>query len=360
MRADGPGRLPLVSLALLCLVPLCAQAPLFTDGPGFGGSKVFSDGINPLGNSARYDQPLPGWYFTYLDGDQRAKDNKSIVADAGSGDAAVASAALARLKDAPWAMRTRAYGFATVKEGVHCAFTREELNGALAHPDLDPTRLGSTAALALNGTTLDGRRVTVDRMSFGSASAQNGTSFGGSLRLERWSMGQRSAARNPGPDQFALSGVDDDLLGFKQSGVKTLTYSMDLGFSTELAQGLRMGVTVDQLNSKRLWDVSLKPQFRAGLQFDLGGAAKLSLESDINGTERMPFPVKQQASAASLRISTSPAVAFILGLERRKVGDSTVNRGGISLQLRTPSFLLGLGFQLGQDSPLKGATLMVN
>ena len=32
---------------------------LFLDGSTFGGSKVFSEGVNPLGNSARFDQPQP-------------------------------------------------------------------------------------------------------------------------------------------------------------------------------------------------------------------------------------------------------------------------------------------------------------
>ena len=37
-----------------------AQTPLFTDGPAFGGSKVFSEGMNPLGNPARFDRRPPG------------------------------------------------------------------------------------------------------------------------------------------------------------------------------------------------------------------------------------------------------------------------------------------------------------
>lgn len=356
----NPHRLPSRLLLILsaCLLPLGAQTPLFTDGPAFGGSKVFSEGRNPQGNSARIDQAAPGWYMTYVDGSVRALDNKSILSDCLAPDAAAVAAALARLDKAPWALKTKGYGLAGIKDGASFAYTREEFNGVLASADLDPTRLG--ANLGLNGTTFMGRRVTVDRLSFGGGGSQNGTSFGGNLRMERWTRGSRTGALNPGGDQIPLASVENGLYTFTETQDKTLSYSMDLGYCIEVAQGLRLGVTVDQLNPKHLWDVYLRPQFRAGLQFDLGATTKLSVESDINAVERMPFPVKQQTSSASLRFSTSPEVAFLLGAERRKIGDATVTRGGITLQLRTAAVLIGIGIQIGQDSPLKGATLMVN
>jgi hypothetical protein len=337
-------------------LPLCAQTPLFTDGPAFGGSKVFSEGRNPLGNSARYDQSPPGWYFTYLDGDQRAQDNKAALQNVGSTD----PLALAKLQDAPWAQRARAFGIASIKDSAHFAYTREELNSMTAFPDLDPTHLGSFNALLLNGTTVLGRRSVVDRLSFGGSSAQNGTSLGGSLRIEQWRNGTQTAALNPAGDQLPMSDLDTSLLGYRTTNEKTLSYSLDMGFTMELAQGLRIGLTADQLNPKHLWDVYLQPQFRAGLQFDLGTIAKLALEGDVNAAARMPFPEKQQTASASLRFAAGPAVALILGAERRKLGESVVTRGGVTLQLRTAAFLLGVALQVGQDHPLRGATLMVN
>jgi hypothetical protein len=348
-----------LALALGAFAPLAAQTPLFTDGPAFGGSKIFSEGRNPLGNSARYDQPQGGYYFTYLDGDNRAQDNKSSLQGAVSADAVAASAALAKLKDAPWAQRSRAFGFASIRNTVHFAVVREELNGLTAVPDLNPADLGSNAALLNNTTQVNARRAVVERMSFGGGSSTNGTGFGASLRLERWSMGARTGALNPWPGAASLSEAES-LLGYTGTQNRTLTYAMDMGFVTELAQGLRLGVTVDQLNPKVLWEVHLKPQFRAGLQIALGPSTSLSMESDINGVEKMPFPVKQQTTSASLRFETSPAVALVLGAQRRKLGDAAVTQGGITLQLRTPSLLVAVGLQLGQDRPLRGATAMVN
>ena len=116
----------------------------------------------------------------------------------------------------------------------------------------------------------------------------------------------------------------------------------------------------DQLNAKRLWDVDMRPQYRASLQIDMGPNTRLTLESDINAAERMPLPVKQQTGAASLRYQVSPSVIFTLGGERKKIGDAAEIMVGASLQLRTSSFLVSFGFQAGQDRPLKGLSLMVN
>src|SRR5512146_10654 len=80
--------------AALGLVPVSAQTPFFLDGTATGGSKVFSEGMNPLGNCARFDQPQqPATYFTYLDGDQRAQDNKTAMDDLGVGGSHVTATA---------------------------------------------------------------------------------------------------------------------------------------------------------------------------------------------------------------------------------------------------------------------------
>jgi hypothetical protein len=359
------------------LLPLAAQTPLFNDGTAFGGSRVFSEGINPLGNPARFDQPLPGWYMSFVDGDQRAQDNKAILQDTLSPDATIVSAALARLKDAPYALRTRAYGITGVKEGTNFGFTREEFHSALAFTDLDPLHLGSAVHLAGDGTPtgpgnatyLDARRAIVNRLHFGGGTLSAGTSAGFNLRIEQWSMGTITPYlnQNAGVYTFSSAGnfpftysADDLAMGYATTTMKTLTIALDGGFTTELAQGLRVGVMVDRLNAKRLWDVDLKTQYRGALQIDLGPNTLLTVESDVNAVARMPFPVKQQSSSASLRYQVSPAVIFLVGAERRKIGDASVTRAGATLQLRTQSMFVAFGFQAGQDRPMKGLALMVN
>jgi hypothetical protein len=344
-------------LAVAAAAPLCAQTPLFNDGAAFGGSKVFSEGVNPLGNSARTAGAPAGCYFTWLDGDQRAKDNRSILDAAATADAAAASAALQRLDGARWGQRTRAYGIEYLKDGTSLGYTRENINGVLAHADLAPAHLGS--GLGANTSYLDGRRDTVDRINIGGGSpAQNGATFGGQMRIERWAMGQQQVAFDPAGNGFGTP--ESSIMGNTGTSVHTLTYALDLGMVYELTQGVRLAATVDQLNSKTLWDVHLKPQVRAGLQLDLGPGTKVSVEGDLNSVEKMPFPVKQQTAGASLRYAVSSSAVLLLGAEQRKVDGVSVTRGGATLQLRTSSLLIALGFQAGQDRPMKGATLMVN
>ena len=63
---------------------------------------------------------------------------------------------------------------------------------------------------------------------------------------------------------------------------------------------------------------------------------------------------------SALRLSSALAAALLVGVERRKIDDVSVTRGGATLQIRTSSLLLAIGFQAGQDRPMKSATLMVN
>ena len=352
------------------VLPLAAQTPLFNDAPAFGGSKVFSEGINPLGNPARFDRAPAGWYLAYVDGDQRAQDNRTLFQDTTSGDPAVVTAALDKLKDAPWAQRTRAYGLVATKDATSFGFTREEFHTVTAHPDLDPAHLSSGSALQNNASYVDGRRAIVNRVHFGGGALASGTAAGFNLRIEQWSLGLTQPFLNqlpPGVYTFAPGGAfpfryaaDDLALGYATTDRKSLMVALDAGFTTELAQGLRVGVTADQLNGKRLWDVTMNPQYRGALQLDLGINTQLTLESDINGAMRMPFPVKQQSTSASLRYQVSQAVIFLVGGERRKIGDASVTRLGVTLQLRTARMFLAVGFQAGQDKPLKGLSLMVN
>jgi len=337
----------IVFVASAVCAPLWAQTPLFTDGPAFGGSKVFSEGMNPLANPARFGQAPTGYYFSFVDGDQRAQDNKSLLAATTGGDPAT----LPALANAPWAQRTRAYGLSSAKNGANLALTREEFNSMLFTPDpLAPS--------------MDGRRATVDRLSVGGGGpAQQGstTAMGVNLRVERWAAGEIFQPYNSAtPGALNFASAESDMLNGTGTSNRSWNLALDAGLVLEMAQGVRLGVTADQINPKHLWDVYLQPQFRAGLQLDLGQLAKLSLESDLNSVERMPFPVKQQASAASLRFGVSTAAALLVGVERRKIEDASVTRAGATLQIRTSSLLLAIGFQAGQDRPMKSATLMVN
>jgi hypothetical protein len=356
-------RPPLVrfALAAAACASLSAQAPLFNDGTALGGSKVFSEGMNPLGNPSRYGAAPTGYYFSWVDGDQRAKDNKSILRDAASADTAAASSALNRLADAPWALRTRAFGFSAVKDGNAFGLSREILNGMAANVDRTAGHLGS--GLAGNTSTVTGRRARVDRLVFGGGGAMekgSGSGFGIDLRVERWAYGGETQAYNlAGPGAAGFGSVEGDFMDSHGTSVRSWNVGMDLGMVLELAQGVRIGLTADQLNAKRLWDVHLRTQYRAGLQLDLGAQTKISLESDINAVQRMPLPVKQQTASASLRYAISPSATLLVGAERRKLETGAVTRAGVTLQIRTSALLMGFGFQAGQDRPLKGVTFMV-
>jgi hypothetical protein len=352
------------AIASAVCAPLLGQTPLFTDGTAFGGSKVFSEGMNPLGNPARYAQAPSGWYFSFVDGDQEAKDCESNLSSAASQDPVAASNALGNLANGPWAQRTRAYGLQNIKKGASLALTREECNGLVAYPDLSPSHLGSQSALGLNTSTLQGRRAVVNRLSLGGGGPlQQGstTALGLSLRVERWSDNELAEVYNAaGPGAPAFGSAAADLLGGHATSARGWNFGLDAGAVLELTQGVRLGLTAYQLNEKHLWGVDLQPQFRAGLQLDLGSSASVALEGDLNSAQRMPFAVKQQSNSASLRYAISGSAIVILGVEQRKLGADSVTRGGATLQIRTESLLLALGFQLGQDRPLKSASLMVD
>ena len=348
------------------LLPLAAQTPLYNDGTQFGGCKVFSQGLNPLGNPSRFDQAPDGWYLTVIDGDQRASGNDTSLQNTTSADPVAVSNALAQLADSPWALRTRAYGITGVKGGMNFGFSREEFHSMVAYPDLDPAHLGTAALLqTMNSSWVDGRSTKVDRLNFGGGGNTSGTSVGYNVRLESWQMGTITPfLKNPAggftPSTFPYQSINDYVMGYGTTTEKSLNWALDVGFTTEVAQGLRIGAMVDQLNHKLLWDVDLKPQVRGALQIDLGPNTQVTVEGDINGVERMPFPVKQQSSSASLRYQVSPSVIFVVGGERRKIDGDLATRLGATLVLKTSAILLSIGFQAGNDRPLKGLALMVN
>ncbi len=80
----------------------------------------------------------------------------------------------------------------------------------------------------------------------------------------------------------AFGSVEPDFMDNHATSLHSWNFGVDLGMVLEISSGVRLGLTADQLNPKRLWDVTLRPQYRAGLQLDLGPQTKLSLEGDLN------------------------------------------------------------------------------
>jgi hypothetical protein len=353
---DMPMRKHLAPLCL-ALAALPASAQAFPDSPAFGGSKVFSLGLNPLGNTARFDQALPGWYLGTWSGDLKPKDQtKALDALAGAlgGDTFGFGGAFARLNDNPWALRDRSFGLVMAQTGgVHGSITRQEMSSLLASPDQDPAHRGSTAALALNATSFDLRRSVVSRVVLGAGSIQEGVAYGYSLRLEDWRLGQATAALNPLPGQLAI-GDPKTLLDFKQTDRKVIAATVDVGAIMELTQGIRLGGMVDRLVPRTIGDVKEQPQARVGLQLDLGSFAQFGVESDLNEAARMPYVAKQRTMSASLRIAANPTVQLLLGGERRTLAGLSTQAYGATLFIRAGSFLVGAGMQIGQDRPLVG------
>lgn len=327
-----------------------AQMPLFLDGTAMGGSRVFSEGLNPLGNCARFDkaQPQPAFYATIIDGDQQSKGHRDVLDDMGVGGAPVPVTAdhLDRLSDAPWALRGRSFGVAYIARTGNTSFTHETFRSTLAH-------------MAGANTFVDVRHSTVDRAAVGIGSTEQGTGLGFGLRLERWRVGDRRQYVTPGAGEVALSGGPDPF-SFDRLSDSALTVALDAGFIYELASGLRIGGTLDRLNQKHLWDVYERPQLRVGIQSDLGTKAQVSFEMDVNKAERMPFPVAQRTVSVSLRVQPTPDWTLLFGVERKQVGDVAVLRGGATVMVRTRALTVGMGLQVGEDRPLKGLTMAVN
>ncbi|MBK8791660.1 MAG: hypothetical protein IPN59_00670 [Holophaga sp.] len=306
-----------------------AQTSLFNDGPAFGGSRVFSEGLNPLGNAARFDRPATGTYLSWTQGDAGGKETLEALK---TGDLA----ALGGLADNSWGLRTRAYGISYADKGVHSSYTHEEMTAALVNPNL-----GAPAP-----NTLALRRAVVDRTCVGAGSFDRGSGYGIVMRIERWRMGSQGAqAPTPG---------SQDYLAFTGTQTTTTLVTFDLGYTLEIAQGIRFGATADRLLARHFGDVYEGPLFRAGFQVDLGSIAQLSVDSDINRAMRMPFPIRQRVTTASLRLMPSPILTLAFGAERRSLGGEPLIRGGVSLFLNSPTWRLGAGFQFSQERPMMG------
>jgi hypothetical protein len=114
-------------------------------------------------------------------------------------------------------------------------------------------------------------------------------------------------------------------------------------------------VQASRLTARRLGDVEEGPQYRAGVQIDMGRAVQLTAEKDVNAAARLPFPEPQRSEAASLRIRANGAVALSVGAERRIVGGASSVRGGAAVWLTGKKHHIGAGFQLGGEGQPWGA-----
>ena len=324
-------------LFLLASGMVGAQTPIFNDGAAFGGSRVFSDGLNPLGNSARFDRPATGTYLSWIQGNEGSKDTFEALKTIG--DPTLIGRNLGALADNSWALRTRSFAVSYAEKGVHTSYTHEETTAALAKPNL-----GSP-----NASAVDLRRAVVDRTCVGAGSFDQGSGYGILMRVERWRLGQATQPLNPGGGQGA-----QDFLAFSDTQTTSTLVTFDLGYTLELMQGIRFGATVDRLLPRHFGDVYEGPQFRAGFQMDLGTMAQVSVDSDINKAMRMPYPVRQRITTASLRLMPNPTLTLTLGAERRSVGGQPQIRGGVSLFVNSPTWRIGAGIQISQERPMMG------
>ena len=334
-------------LIFLAALPACAQS--FADGTSFGGSSVFSEGENPRANPARYDLLPSGWYFGMDFGDLKPRGAEIAAEDLAQAESSGAGlrAALSRLASKPWAIRERTAGLAWAQEGgIRFGYTHEDLRGAFASVDLNA-----------DNATLDARQAVVDRLYAGAGSAAGRSALGFTVRLERVRYGVETFALQPQTGQATLGDPSAPLDGVGAPSRKTVA-TLDAGYLVDLSEHARVGFTLDRLTSSRFGDLKEDPQARAGLQVDAPGALRIAFESDLNGAERLPIPVKRRITALSLRMELSPTAFVTAGAERRKYDGAPASTviGG-AFHWRMAPLVLSLGLRFGDDRPLAAAAL---
>lgn len=343
-----------LGLALLAAtLPAAAQGAL--DGPSFGGSRVFSEGLNSLGNPARFDRCLPGWYFSALDGDLKAKGSQGALE--GLAKDADPTASLRDLAGAPWASRTTGYGVTLTQAGLHGAIARERWNGLTAAVDRDPAHLDT--GIALNTSTAEVVRADVERVVLGAGSAEGRSGYGFAVRVERWTVFRTTAALHPGPGQEALA-RGPALLDATGPGQAALDVNLNGGYVTELGGGLRFGLLGDHLLPRTVAGVAQRAQVRAGFMLDLGSSTQISVEGDLNEAARLPLTVPAKSLSGSVRLGFGPALGLSFGAERRTLGGSAATAAGATLYWKLPALTLGFGFRFSEDAPLKALLVRVN
>ncbi len=328
--------------ALACLTllsPLAAQS--FGDGPAFGGSVAFSEGLSLRGNPARYDQAQPGWYLSWEGGDDKARDAKEA-----SDRFALAPSAetLRALSDHPYAERRQAYGLALASQGgLYLAFGRDFTTGVRVLGD----------ATTPTASQMEVGRMARTRMVMGAGSMTDGQAYGFSFGVERLETGRLLRP---------LEATTPAGSGLAYEGTTRTNTALTLGFGAQftLVQALKLAVAGDRLLPRTFNGVRERPQFRAGLSLDLGPTTALVVESDVNTAQRLPLPVDQRTAAASLRMTFSPALSGKVGAERRTVDGQATTLVGAALTLRSAPLHVTFGFQFGNDRPMKGLAVKVD
>ncbi|HEU4952765.1 MAG TPA: hypothetical protein VFT46_12520 [Holophagaceae bacterium] len=337
------------ALLVFLLAALPAAAQSFTDRPALGGSSVFSEGLDPAGNPARFDRATRGVYLGGDLGDLKPRGEAQALEDlvGAGGDPARLAPALQALEDRPWALRERAYGLAWAGAGgLRFGYSREDLRGSFA--TVDPASLTAT---------LDARQAVVDRLYAGAGSLAGTTAFGFKVRLERVRFGQATFATAPGPGQRLLADPQAPLDGVDRTGSVT-SATLDLGLVQDLGRRARFGLTLDRLAGRWFGDLHEQPLGRAGLQVDLGPSLQLAVESDLNAVERLPLPVKRRVASASLRLALSGRSFLTVGGERRRYADGPASTIlGAALHLQLSPLQVALGFRFDDDRPFAAAAL---
>ncbi|HJW08997.1 MAG TPA: hypothetical protein VJ483_05135 [Holophagaceae bacterium] len=340
-------------LALGLAAPLAAQS--YGEGTPYGGSKVFSEGLDPMGNPAHFDLLPGGIYLGFEAGDLKpwsTVDADRLFRDAfAASDAGAQDRALDHLAAKPWAQRRRAFGLQWALEGgLRLGYGHGDLRGGRAQVDLVHTG----AALPQNGTVVEAARFGVDRLMAGVGSQAGPWGTGFSARLERVRFGQEVLALHPAAGQAPLADPTEALEGGTEDQ-KAWAFSMDFGLTRELNDWIRAGLTLDRILPRSFGPVRERTQARLGLQLDLAPLVQLALEGDLNAAARMPLPQKQRVLAASLRVEgLVKVVSFTLGAERRSLEGTHSTLVGAAVHVRSAPLLWSFGFQLGDDRPLLG------
>lgn len=342
---------------LLCLAALPLAAQSYGDSTLFGGSKVFSEGLDPQGDPARFDRLPAGIYLGWEGGDLKPWSAHEIARNFATaekdGDAAAESRAIGDFYAKPWAQRLQSFGFQyVVQGGLRFGYSHGTLEGALA--DVDRSHLGVN--LPLNTTSSTGRWYTTDQVFAGAGSKDGPNAVGFTARLARVDYGQETFYLNPQPGQAALTDLEQPLSAGPRNQ-RAWDFTLDAGYTRELSDRWRMGFTLDHLVPRSVGGIRQSAQLRAGLQYELTMGTQLSLESDLNAVERLPLPSKQRVTAAGLRVQANATTAFTFGIERRSGAELGARSliVGAAVHIQTAPLLLSLGFRLGDDRDLMGA-----
>jgi hypothetical protein len=288
-------------------------------------------------------------------GDSGADRFFSRLDDLRGGDAEKAGAAARGLMDGPWGARSRSFGALVCEKGASLTLTREETTSLWAVQELGawPAGGGADGIGGIEGFEV--RRAVGERLAIGYTGRGGAMLYGSTLRLERWALG----AARCGPWVLPDRGPDS-LLDYSETQRRNYAYAMDAFVGIDLSAGLRFGVQTSRLTARRLGDIEEGPQYRAGVQIDVGQAAQLTVEKDINEAARLPFPAPQRSEAVSLRVRANGAVTLSVGAERKNVGGASSARYGAVVWLTGKKHHLGAGFQLGGEGLPWGAAWKVH